>query len=511
METTISTVGQIYKNKYAPEKTAIIFNDEKISFCQLDDKVRAFANFLRAKGVKRGDRVILDTYNSPEFIYIYLGTVRNAAIIVPVNPMLTLSELSYIANDSESKFLIIREDVLTKQGYTAQWLSEQLGLTVLTLNDALTAEVMAAGREDFDFVPDSQDISTFLYTSGTTGYPKAAMLSHSNLVANTWQTSIALETVTDDIFMCVLPMFHVFAYTVAILLPLFYGATVVIVEAFQPKAVMDSLLEHDVTVFLGVPAMYMMFIEAEGAEGAECAEGAEKGHIAFPKLRIAISGGAPLPLDIYFKAEEVTHLPIIEGYGLTEASPASAFNPPSGIHKPGSIGPALVEIDAIISDDNDIELPIGEVGELLLRGPNVMKGYYHKIEDTETALKHGWLHTGDLAKMDEDRYIYIVDRKKDMIIVSGMNVYPREIEEVLYGHPKVRDVAVVGEDDRLRGESAVAFIVLKEGEQAHHKEILRWLRERLAVYKLPRRIEFVDELPRNSAGKILKRVLKGQL
>jgi len=495
METNISTVGQLYKNNYMPEKTAIIFNDERISYSELDDRVRAFANFLKGKGITRGDKVMLNAGNCPEFVYIYFGTVRNAAIIVPVNPMLTPTELTYIAKDSESKYLIIKEEILTKLGHTEESLSEQLGLTVFALNEAFVAEALAAPRDDFDLIADMQELSTFLYTSGTTGYPKAVMLSHFNLIANSWQNKLALETVPEDIFVCVLPMFHVFACTAAVLMPLFIGGTVVIIETFQPKSVISGLLEHSATVFFGVPAMYMVFIEAG------------KNNIFFPKLRLAISGGAPLPIDIYHKSKEIAHLPIIEGYGLTEASPSSAFNPPSGIHKPGSIGLALVELDAIIGGENDEELPIGEVGELLLRGPNVMKGYYNKPEETAETLKNGWLHTGDLAKMDEDRYIYIVDRKKDMIIVAGLNVYPREIEEALYQHPKVRDAAVVGEEDKLRGESAVAYVVLKEGETAHHKEILRWLKERLAAYKIPRRLIFLDELPRNSSGKILKRKL----
>jgi long-chain acyl-CoA synthetase len=291
-------------------------------------------------------------------------------------------------------------------------------------------------------------------------------------------------------------MFHVFACTAAALLPLFIGGTVVIVDTFHPKTVIGSLLGNSVTVFLGVPAMYMLFIEAG------------KNNIFFPKLRIAISGGAALPVNVYYKAKEIANLPIIEGYGLTEASPSSAFSPPSGVHKPCSIGLALPEIDAIIGGENDEELPLGEVGELLLRGDNVMKGYYKKPEDTAETLKNGWLHTGDLAKMDDDRYIYIVDRKKDMIIVSGLNVYPREVEEVLYQHPSIRDVAIIGEDDKSRGESVVAYIVLKAGETVHRRDILRWLKERLAVYKIPRRIIYVDELPRTGSGKILKRLLK---
>jgi len=494
METNISTIGQIYKNQYKPDKTAIIFGDERVSFAQLDDKVRAFANFLRGKGVARNDKVILDVGNCPEFIYSYLGTVRNAAVIVPVNPAFTTPELTYIANDSDAKFFIIKEEILQKLGHTEKTLSDLLGLTVFSLNEKLMEEIMASPRDDFDFVTDIHEISTFLYTSGTTGHPKAAMLTHSNLITNAWQTKVAFEIVHDDVFMCVLPMFHVLACTICVLLPLFVGATSVVVEAFHPKIVISSLVENEVTMFTGVPAMYNVLVEAA------------KNDISFPKLRLAASGGASLPLEVYHKTRKI--IPIVEGFGLTEASPATNFNPPSGIQKPGSVGPAFPEVEVMIVDENDRELPVGEVGELVIRGPNVMKGYYKKPEETAETLRNGWLHTGDLAKMDDDKYVYIVDRKKDMIIVSGLNVYPREVEEVLYQHPKIRDAAVIGEEDKLRGEAVVAYIVLKAGETANQKEIQRWLKERLATYKIPRRLEFVDELPRTSSGKILKRMLR---
>ena len=494
METNISSVGQIYKNRYVPNKTAIIFGDERVSFAQLDDKVRAFANFLRAKGVTRDDKVMLNSGNCPEFIYTYLATVRNAAIIVPVNPAFTPHELSYIAKDSDAKFLIIQEGVLLKLGHTEKTLSELLGLTVFVLNAALIEEIMASPRDDFDYVNYIHDVSTFLYTSGTTGFPKAAMLTHNNLITNAWQTKVAFEIVHEDIFMCVLPMFHVLACTICVLLPLHEGATNVVVETFTPKTVINSLLENEVTMFTGVPAMYNVLVEAA------------KDNITFPKLRLAASGGASLPLEVYHKTRKI--IPIVEGFGLTEASPATNFNPPSGVQKPGSVGPAFPEVEVMIADENDNEVPIGEVGELLIRGPNVMAGYYKKPEATAETLRNGWLHTGDLAKMDEDRYVYIVDRKKDMIIVAGLNVYPREVEEVLYQHPKIRDAAVIGEEDKLRGETVVAYIVLKEGETALEAEILRWLKERLAVYKVPRRLVFVEELPRTSSGKILKRILR---
>jgi len=370
-----------------------------------------------------------------------------------------------------------------------------------TFNDALLlhgllAEILASPRDDFDLVTDNHDISTFLYTSGTTGRPKAAMLSHLNLISNTWQFEVSFEIVYEDIFLEVLPMFHVLAFTGNTLLPLFAGATLVLVPAFHPKTVATTLIENDISVFIGVPVMYMVLLEAA------------KNNVTFPKLKKPVTGGASLPLDVYNRWKELTGTPIIEGYGLTEASPATHFNPPSGIQKPGSVGPAMPEVEFIIGGENDEELPVGEVGELLLRGPNIMQGYYNNPEATAETLRNGWLHTGDLAKVDEDGYLYIVDRKKDMIIVSGLNVYPREVEEALYEHPKIRDAAVIGEPDKLRGEAVVAYVVLKEGEIAHSKEILRWLKERLALYKLPRRLVFVDELPRTSSGKILKRMLR---
>ena len=496
MEIHVSNVGQIYKNNYQPDKTAILFKESKITYSELDDKVIAYANFLKSKGVVKGDKIVLNTLNSPEFLYTYLGTVRNGAVIVPINPMFTLAEMKFIVSDSDAKYLVIHEGIMMKQGLTPKTLEKELGVMVFVLNEALSKEIDASSREDYDLVTDEEEISTFLYTSGTTGQPKAAMLTHKNLVSNTWQCTIGVGTVPEDIFMCVLPMFHVFAFTACSLMPLFLGATVDIVETFAPKVVINNLIERDITIFMGVPAMYMVLIEAGKKE------------IKFPKLRLAVSGGAALPVEVYNQAKNTIHLPIIEGYGLTESSPGAAFNPYDGIQKPGSIGIALIEIDARIAGKDDEELPVGEVGELLLRGPNVMKGYYKKPEETAKTLRNGWLHTGDLAKMDDEGYIYIVDRIKDMIIVSGLNVYPREIEEVLYQHPKIKDAAVIGEEDKLRGEAVVAYVSLKDGEEIEQKELLNWMETQLASYKLPRRVVFMDDLPRNNTGKILKRVLK---
>ena len=497
MDFKYGSVGSIYKNYFRPEHDAIYFKDKTYSYADLDDNVRAYSNYLKDKGVVKGDKVILNIGNCPEFLFLYCAIVRNAAVVVPVNPMLTGPELTYIAKDSDAKWMIIQDSVLAKHGYKEEGLSDSLGVKILVLNEDLAREVDEASRDDFDLVEDVNEISTFLYTSGTTGLPKAAMLSHHNLVTNAWQDAVMLQMNEEDVFMCVLPMFHVFAFTTSILIPLFKGTSTVIVEAFAPKTVINELLGRRVNIFLGVPAMYMVLIEAG------------KNNIKFPDLRIAVSGGSALPVEIYMQTKEIVGLPIIEGYGLTEGSPACTFNPTYGVHKAGSIGVHIPEITVRVGGENDEELPVGEIGELLVRGENVMRGYYKRPEETADALRNGWLHTGDLAKMDDDGYFFIVDRIKDIVVVAGLNVYPREVEEALYQHPAVKDAAVIGEQDKLRGEILVAHVVLKEdAEGTESNEIITWLKERLAAYKIPRRIVFEKELPRNSSGKILKRILK---
>lgn len=489
-------VGDIYKTSFSTEKVALNYKGNSITYGQLDRMVLAYASYLKKIGLKTGDKVVLSCLNSPEFIYSYFGTVRNGAVIVPINLLLTMEEIAYIVRDSEAKLMIIHPLILQKSKLTKEAVEKALGVSLLVLGEELNAELSKISTENFQDSTDENSVSTFLYTSGTTGKQKAAMLTHKNLVVNSEQCYIALCARPDDVYMCVLPMFHVFAFTACILMPLFSGATVTILESFQPKEVIETLLKDEITIFMGVPSMYVVLLEAG------------KKNISFPKLRLAVSGGAALPVEIYRQSREIMKLPIVEGYGLTEASPAVSFNPPDGVQKEGSIGLPLPNVECKIVDEDDNELPVGEVGELAVRGENVMLGYYNQSDETLKALRGGWLHTGDLAKMDEEGYIYIVDRKKDLVIVAGMNVYPREVEEVIYQHPKVREAAVIGLADRLRGEYVKAFVVLKEGEECHSKELLRFMREKLAAYKLPRHIEFVESLPKNSTGKIMKRILK---
>jgi len=489
-------VGTIYKNVFNPEAIALKYKDSVVTYGELDKNVTGYANYFKKLGLKTGEKVILSCINSPEFIYSYFGVVRNGGIIVPINVLLTMEEIAYLVKDSEARIMIIHPLILQKARITKETIQNALNIDVIVLDDELKKEISCMSDSQFEDFTDLNAVSTFLYTSGTTGKQKAAMLTHKNLVFNAEQCRLGLKGLPEDNYMCVLPMFHVFAFTACVLMPLWTGATVVIMETFQPKELIESLIKEKITVFMGVPSMYVVLLEAG------------KSNISFPDLRLAVSGGAALPVEIFRKAKEVLKLPIVEGYGLTEASPAVCFNPIDGVQKEGSIGLPLPYQQCRIVDDNNVEVPVGEVGELAVKGDNVMLGYYKQEEETRKTLVDGWLLTGDMARMDEDGYIYIVDRKKDMVIVGGLNVYPREVEEVIYQYSKVKEAAVIGLEDKLRGEYVKAFVVLKEGEECTSRELLRYLKERLASYKLPREIEFIPELPKNSTGKILKRLLK---
>jgi long-chain acyl-CoA synthetase len=491
-------VGNIYKNMYSASAIALKFKGSSVTYEQLDKTVVSYASYLKELGVRLGERVILSCPNSPEFIYSYLGVVKNGGIIVPINFLLTMEEIAYLVKDSEANFMVIHPMIMQKAKLTKESIENMLGITVIVLDESFQKIISEVSTKGFEEFSDENAVSTFLYTSGTTGKQKAAMLTHKNLVLNAEQCRIAFKGTTSDNLMCVLPMFHVFAFTACVLNALWTGATLTILEKFQPKEVIESLLTDDITVFMGVPTMYVVLLEAG------------KNNITFPRLRLAVSGGAALPVEVFRQAKAILKLPIVEGYGLTEASPAVCFNPLDGVQKEGSIGLPLPYVECKIIDEFGMELPVGEVGELAVRGENVMLGYFKQEEATKQTLVNGWLITGDLAKKDEEGYYYIVDRKKDMVIVGGLNVYPREVEEVIYQYPKVKETAVIGLEDKLRGEYVKAFVVLKDGEECTSKELLRYLKEKIAAYKTPREIDFVPELPKNSTGKILKRMLKVQ-
>jgi len=343
------------------------------------------------------------------------------------------------------------------------------------------------------------DVAVILYTSGTTGKPKGAMLTHKNVYSNAQDTANYLKINGEDRVIATLPMFHVFCLTVALNAPLMNGGTVLIVPKFSPAKIFQLAREEKATIFAGVPTMYNFLYQYEEGKAED-----------LQTLRLCISGGASIPVALLKNFEQKFKVIISEGYGLSEASPVTCFNPLDRPRKPGSIGTSIMNVENKVVNEFGEEVPVGEVGELIVRGPNVMKGYYNMPEETAHTIRDGWLYTGDLAKMDEEGYFYIVDRKKDMIIVGGYNVYPREVEEVLYSHPDVVEAAVIGVPDPNFGEAVKCFVVSRNPNLTE-EQLIEYCREHLAKYKVPSSIEFLEELPKNTTGKILRRALKEQL
>jgi long-chain acyl-CoA synthetase len=352
--------------------------------------------------------------------------------------------------------------------------------------------------------PAENDLAVILYTSGTTGHPKGAMLSHYNLISNAYDCARALKINCRQTFICILPLFHSFAATVCMNLPFSAGAKTVILKSIKPFK--RGIRKNRINIFVGIPSMYTVLnnIKLPRIFHTPLIK-------LFNPVKLCVSGAAALPVDTFKQFEAKFRISLIEGYGLTEASPVVTLNPIKGIRKPGSIGLSMSpKIELKIVDDKDNALEPGHIGELLVKGPNVMQGYFRQPEESLKALKNGWLYTGDMAKFDKSGYVYIVGRKKEMINVRGLNVYPREIEEVLYQNPKVKEAAVIGIEDPHRGEVPKGFVVLKDNAEAASHELLQYLRQRLAAYKIPKTIELRGSLPKNSTGKILKRLLKNE-
>jgi len=464
------------------ERTAIIYKDSEIKYKELRAHVKSFRNYLWEQGVKKGDKVGLFYKNSAEFIYSYIAIVSLGAVVVPFNIMLTPRELVYMANDSGMKLIVTMQklDMDIKQ------------IVVPDLYNTLFVEY--ENIESPAVEVDEDDECVIIYTSGTTGNPKGAVLTHKNLSENCKSVCEVINLTEDERSLAVLPMFHSFAWTTMVLSEICVGATICIMEMFVPGDALRNIAEHQLTFVCGVPAMYNFYLAAGTKE-------------LFSSVKYFVCGGAPLPIEVLNKFESKFGIRIMEGYGLSEASPVVCFNP-LGKGKPGSVGLPINRVEVKIANAQDEELPIGEIGEILVRGTNVMKGYLNMPEVTEKTIVNGWLHTGDLGFKDSDGYVYIVDRLKDMIIVSGLNVYSKEIEEEIYKHPDVVEAAVIGAPDEKRGEVVCAFVVLKEGKELNRKEFLGFLKEKLASYKIPRHIYQVDVLPKNSTGKIAKNELR---
>jgi long-chain acyl-CoA synthetase len=426
---------------------------------------------------------------------------------VPANPLLKPAELAYIWNDCRATVVVTTPALLPG-------VNEAKGHVPTLSRVVVVGASSSGGVSSFaDLVnaqPDSSRVSVegidanepavCIYTSGTEGRPKGALLSHRNLVSNCDQVGRALSFDDRDTFLCALPLFHSFAGTVCQNTALRVGARVTLIEQFHPVRVAEAMNAHGVTIFPAVPAMYgaMMQLPAD-FDGA------------FRQVRLCVSGGAPMPVALMQAFERRFGTVILEGDGPTECSPVTSVNPLHGVRKPGTIGVPVPGVEMKIVDDDDRDLPAGGVGEIVVRGENVMLGYLNQPEATAAAMRGGWYHTGDLGTMDADGYFAIVDRKKDMLIVGGINVYPREVEEVLYQHPAVQDAAVIGGHDERRGDQVVAVVALRAGATATSGDLLRFCREQLANYKCPRKVVFREALPRGGTGKVLKRLLKKEL
>ncbi|RFU61179.1 class I adenylate-forming enzyme family protein [Bacillus sp. V59.32b] len=484
-----------------PDNPAIHFKNEILTYKELHQKVFQAAAALRSLGVKESTNVALMMSNRPEYIITYFALLANGATVVPINPLFKEQEVTYILNDSESEFLIIEElsrQVIENVRHQFQSIKEIIYYGDQELSGYLNwKELLQHSPSSQPVQRKSMDTAQIIYTSGTTGNPKGAMISHSNLNWMAITSAVFSEIKPGDRILCVLPLFHAYAKLQGFLSPISHGATIYLEERFEPVSILDSIASHKITVFLGVPTMYAMFVQSPNIT-----------ELDFSNLRIAGSGGASIPVEIIEKANRLMGVEIAEGYGMTESTVMLTATPASAEKKHGSVGLPLPGVDLKIIDPEGNTIPPKAVGEIVFRGPNAMKGYYKKPQETENTIKNGWLYTGDLAYQDEDGYIFIVDRKKDLIIRGGYNVYPREIEEILYTHREVVECAVIGRPDPLLGEKIVAYIVTKTSQ--NEKDLQDFCKEKLVHYKVPDYISFIDQLPKSGTGKILKTALKKQ-
>jgi long-chain acyl-CoA synthetase len=463
---------------------ALIEENNQWTFAELADEANRIAAVLKER--VKGDVVGVLQLNSQKYVATMLAIWKAGKTAVPLNYLLPPGELGFIIKDSGMSALV-----------SSQFFSQALTAMRPLFGDK--GVILMADAPDF--IPSSSapipeeycDPALFLYTSGTTGRPKGVILTHDNLLANVESCQRAGDFDNRDGFLCLLPFFHTYAITGTFLLPLLSGSKMVLIDRFQPTKVLGLIQQHKISVFLAIPSMYRVLAAAEG-------------DFDLSSVRFPISGGEPLPMSIVEAFEKRFNVPIYEGYGQTEAAPVVTLNRP-GARKPGTIGPPVPGVEVAIWNDQNCVLPAGSVGEIMVRGRNVMRGYHHLPEETAKTITDGWLHTGDLGKFDDEGFVVITGRKKDLIISAGENIYPREIEEALAQHPKVKEVAVIGVKDEVRGEVPKAFVIPREGMSLDEKELRSFCRENLANYKVPKYFEVVADLPRTPTGKVLKRML----
>ncbi len=493
--------------KIHPSNPAIIFKDQVISYAELDQQVNHLALGLYELGIRKGDTVGLILRNSPEFVTMMMALAKLGAVSVPINFLEKAEHISRILNDARASAVLTSIEFLASV-FQAQRhiktlrhiiLKEGFHEHTIDLKSLMTPAKAALPST----VLNEDDLVILLYTSGTTGQPKGVMLSHKNFLSNVTQCLSVIKINERDVFLCVLPMFHSFAWTTCVLLPLKCGLPIVVMDTLLPfESVIHAIWKHQVTIFIAVPQIFSALCQK--------ITGAKAFLIRWLNpIRLCISGAAALPSAVLEKFQKTFAIPLIEGYGLTEAAPVCTLNPIEKI-KPGTVGQALTGVELDIHDDQGHCLPQGQVGEIWVRGDNIMKGYYRKPEETKAVLSaDGWLKTGDVGRLDKDGYLTIVDRKKDLIIVKGLNVYPHDIETVIAQHPHVHEVAVVGKLNPESGEEVIrAYITLKEEQALNKAEIHDLCRTNLAPYKRPKEIHILEKMPKSSLQKILKKELR---
>jgi len=491
--TNLATILMNSAGSY-PDRTAVRLDERALSYRDLDELSARVASWLAGRGITPGDRVGLMAPNTLEFVELYYGILRAGAVVVPMNPLFKSREVSYHLSDSGAALAFAWHGVADQAAEGAR----SAGTDLVIIEPSGLAETLA--RSDpvpavADRAP--SDTAVILYTSGTTGQPKGAELTHANLISNIEVTRTTLLGLRPaDVMLGALPLFHSFGQTVVMGCAIATGGCLTLLPRFDPVRALEIIKRDQVTVLAGVPTMYTAILHSAGGSAGDVAS-----------LRLCVSGGAAMPVELMRAFEKQFDCMILEGYGLSETSPVASFNHPDRERKPGTIGQAIAGVEMRIQNDDGDPLPSGEIGEIAIRGDNVMKGYWRRPRDTEEAMEGGWFRTGDLGRVDAEGYFSIVDRKKDMIIRGGLNVYPREVEEVLYEHPAVAEAAVIGVPDQLLGEEVAAVVTLKPGASADPGQLREHVKRQLAAYKYPRHVWIVDELPYGGTGKILKRAI----
>jgi long-chain acyl-CoA synthetase len=475
-----------------PTRPAVRLDDLVLTYDALDERSARVAGLLAARGVEPGDRVGLMLPNLPQFPMLYYGVLRAGAVVVPMNPLLKAREVEFYLGDSGAKAIFAWDAVAGEAAKGAEAAGADIIPVAPAEFDRLLGdhapETAVAARAD-------RDTAVILYTSGTTGKPKGAELTHANLLRNAAVSATTLfHLEPEDVVMGCLPLFHSFGQTCGLNAAVGGGACLTLLPRFDPGKALEVIQRDRVTIFEGVPTMYVALLNHP-----------RRGDYDVSSLRLCVSGGAALPVEVLRGFEDAFGCIILEGYGLSETSPVASFNHPDRQRKPGSIGTPIQGVEMRLVGPGGEDVPAGEVGEIAVRGHNLMKGYWRREQATSEAVPDGWLRTGDLARQDEDGYFFIVDRKKDLIIRGGYNVYPREVEEVLYEHPAVAEAAVVGVAHPTHGEEVGAAVVLKPGAEASPAELQAFCKERIAAYKYPRHVWLAAALPKTATGKVLRR------